>query len=324
MDIRKCPECETGTLHKREENSLIMPSLPVQFPLGLNPFSCNDCKFQSQIDVQKNLCPKCKTGTLQDQEEKFPLMAHRHQPDHHSPFDRHMFSCDTCKFQSLINVGTGFGLHAKYESEDFEPTSSYHEDAIELLNLISTTQNANKSMLNKPTPEAQFLIRILYATAITALETYLSDALRYHVYNKDKYLLEFIRNYPFKENKVELTSLAGDGTKFDKTLKEYLKDRAKEEINEIIFHNLPRVAGIFSSTFKIPFPENWRELIPAVNRRHDIFHRGGKSHEGSQEKLTLQDLIEITQKVSEFIDTLNKEFEDREIKDQNSDRNKGD
>ena len=210
------------------------------------------------------------------------------------------------------------------EEYGYEPVSSYHTDAVELLNLISTTKNSNKAIIDKSTPESQFLIRILYATAITALETYLSDALRYHVYSKDKYLLMFIGEYDqFKQKKLTLPRLAGDGTNFDKTLKDFLKDCAKEEINEIIFHKLRRVKRIFSNTFSIAFPENWWELIPAVNRRHNIFHRGGKPNEGSPEKLTVQDLTEITQKVREFIDLLNKNFEDMEIKDRDSEKNKG-
>lgn len=68
MEIRKCPECKNGTLQKREEKiDSIAYSQQVLRPFGFNhPFSCNNCSFQSLIDVPKNVCPKCKTGTLQE------------------------------------------------------------------------------------------------------------------------------------------------------------------------------------------------------------------------------------------------------------------
>lgn len=243
-------------------------------------------------------------------------MSEGQQANYIAGFD-HPVSCHICGFSGFMDVGmTDFGEDIE-EEYDYEPTSSYHTEAEELLRLISSTRESNNSLLNKPTPESQFLIRILYATAITALETYLSNAFKYNVYNNDKCLLKFIRTYPkfSKDIKLTLPSIISDGGNLDRPIKELVKEHVRKEINKIIFHNLPLVNELFRITFSIRLPKNWEKFMPAIQRRHDIYHRGGEPQEGVAKPLTIKNLTEITKRVRKFIDTLDERFRVMESKD---------
>ena len=122
------------------------------------------------------------------------------------------------------------------------------------------------------------LKRQLFITAIGALETFLSETFINLTHENDEFFRNFIETYPnFKERKFQLNEIYGE---YDK-----LKETAKKEMLEIIYHNLAKVRNMFISTFKIDFPEI-AELSKAVNTRHDLVHRNGKTKNG--ENITIQ------------------------------------
>lgn len=130
------------------------------------------------------------------------------------------------------------------------------------------------------------LFRQLYITAIGALETFLSETFINLTDENEDYFRKFVETYPnFKERKFQLNEIYNEYNK--------LRETAKKEMLEVIYHNLAKVKNMFNSTFKIDFPDI-TELSKAVNTRHDLVHRNGKTKEGADvliKKDTIEDLL---------------------------------
>ena len=139
-----------------------------------------------------------------------------------------------------------------------------------------------------------FLIRILYANIITAMETYLSDCFIEKIINNKKFVPELLERTPeFNMKKFNLKK-AYDWI-------ENVNDNIIDVLSGISFHNLAKVRSMYENILKIEFPQDIDEIFRAILIRHDIVHRNGKTKDNNEVHITKQDLDNLIEQASEFI-----------------------
>ena len=140
--------------------------------------------------------------------------------------------------------------------------------------------------------------KLLYASIITYMETYLSDAFIATLFRDKKFMRQFVENNPdFLQRKLTLSEIykRSDG----------LEDEIKKYLIDIIWHNLAKIKQMYKKTFNIDFPDELGELYGAVITRHDIVHRNGRTLEGQKviiNKNKIEQLIIRTKNMIDFID----------------------
>jgi len=172
-----------------------------------------------------------------------------------------------------------------YFEEQFEviiDTKDFYENfrkEVENVKLLNELEIDSKPLLS-------ILKKQLFITLIGALETFLSETFINLATVDDVYFRNFIETYPnFKERKFQLNEIFQEYEKINMT--------AKREMLEVIYHNLPKVKNMYTSTFKIVFPDIV-ELLQDINTRHDLVHRNGKTKDGKEiiiQKDNVSDLI---------------------------------
>lgn len=157
---------------------------------------------------------------------------------------------------------------------------------------ISNLKQLNDVDLGNPELQ-ETLRRQIYSGAITCLEDYLSTTIIQEVLNKEEFFKNFVKTYRgIKNRKFDLSEIY---EKFDK-----LRDIVKMELVEVIYHDLPKVKGMYRDTFQIEFPEIG-ELMKAIKTRHDMVHRNGKNKEGERIELTKELTSDVIDKVEKFV-----------------------
>ncbi|HDZ9134260.1 TPA: HNH endonuclease [Vibrio cholerae] len=145
-----------------------------------------------------------------------------------------------------------------------------------------------------------YMSSMLFANVITALETYLCDRFISIVQCDREYLLSFVENFKdFQKEKISLSNI----------FKEYesIETKAYEAIKDVLYHNLPKVSGIYCSSLEIEFPD-YVEVFKAVHIRHDLVHRGGKTKCGKHHPICQADVEGLLKEVRQFYDLLETEL----------------
>lgn len=166
-----------------------------------------------------------------------------------------------------------------------------------IANIAELNRNAGSSLAR---PHCRNLLyRMLYANAITALETFLSDYLINSAEKNGSVVLAILKNDPELKNQK-------------KTLAEHFSDpdlprrRALERLAEITFHNMTVAKSLYESAFPIPFP-SCNQIGPLIEVRHDIVHRNGekKNVQGSSSdqlhKINNKDVFHAVNGVCDFV-----------------------
>ena len=140
-----------------------------------------------------------------------------------------------------------------------------------------------------------FLIRILYANIITAMETYLSDCFIEKIINNKKFIPKLLELIPeFNDKKFKNLKKAYDWF-------ENINDNIIDDLLGISFHNLAKVKSMYENILNIGFPQDLGDIFRAILNRHDIVHRNGKTKDNEEILITKLDLDILIESVSEFI-----------------------
>lgn len=176
------------------------------------------------------------------------------------------------------------------EDEDYYDKQLYdvtHTDIDKLLDASASLPNEVKPMLYK----------LLYANAITMMETYLGDTLKREVLKDEASMRSFVENYkPFKEIEIRLSDL------FFK--RDALPQYICETLSSILFHDLRKIKPIYKDVLNIDI-DDVRDLYRAVFVRHDIVHRNGFDKEGKEHVITKEDVQQFQDKVQKLIEQVN-------------------
>ncbi|WP_149274353.1 HEPN domain-containing protein [Pareuzebyella sediminis] len=137
------------------------------------------------------------------------------------------------------------------------------------------------------------LRRQIFSGAITCLEDYLSTTLIQQVLNNEEYFKKFVKTFrDIKNRKFDLSEI------YDKL--DSIRDIVKKELVDVIYHDLPKVKGMYHDTFGIDFP-NIGDLMSAIKTRHDMVHRNGKNKEGVKIEITKELVVDVIDKVELFV-----------------------
>lgn len=143
----------------------------------------------------------------------------------------------------------------------------------------------------------EHLRNMLFSNVITSLETYLSDAFINTVKSDKEYLRKFVETFHnFRSEKFDLTELF--------TCYDNIEDKATKAMLDVIYHDLPKVKGMYSDTIGIEFPD-LSVIYKAVLKRHDFVHRNGKTKDGKKHKLTNKDILDLSQSTEDFVNNIN-------------------
>ena len=160
--------------------------------------------------------------------------------------------------------------------------------------------NDVQALVDIPLPDkklSQSLARIPFATVITAMETYLADTFINRVSNNNELLKRCVQTIAeLRERKLQL------GDIFDKYYK--LPDQVRHYLVNILFHNIPKVGDMYRSVLQVNFPNNMIDIIGAVERRHDIVHRSGKSKSGSESIVSASDVHGLVKSMKRFVQSI--------------------
>lgn len=144
------------------------------------------------------------------------------------------------------------------------------------------------------------IYRNLYANVISCLEAYLSDTAIRRIMNSDYYKRNFVESSKFfKEQMFSLSEIYSAMEQMDGKIAQRLKD--------IIYHNLHIVKPLYRNTFEVDLGDI-SYLMKAIQKRHDIVHRNGKDKEGKMTLITKEDVKELIEKVSDFIQNIETQF----------------
>ncbi|MCF7816915.1 MAG: hypothetical protein K9M54_03435 [Kiritimatiellales bacterium] len=140
----------------------------------------------------------------------------------------------------------------------------------------------------------QPLYRMLYTSAVTSMETYLSDAFTQTVVRNDKHIEKMLLTTPeFKEKIYSLAEVV-DWHK-------HTRSRVQEYLISIVWHNIGKVSRMYHAVLDINFPDKMDSIYRAVILRHDMVHRNGRNKNGSLHKLTLHDLESLFSDIETFV-----------------------
>lgn len=253
-----------------------------------------------------------------------PNYAAERSSDSHNE-DEGYAVCEGCEKEFNISVSAGYS-DAYVQVEDIEDDElevneivderelddfieGQIDAIIESLNFITTFNKeiSNLKQLNDVTLDnsdlQETLQRQIYSGAITCLEDYLSTTLIQEVLNKEEYFKNFVKTYHgIRNRKFELSEI------YDKLDK--LRDIVKIELVDVIYHDLPKVKGMYQDTLKIEFPEIG-ELMTVIKTRHDMVHRNGKNKEGEKIELTKELVSDVIRKVEEFVKNIDEKLTNR-------------
>lgn len=160
--------------------------------------------------------------------------------------------------------------------------------AISLLKSMSNRQAPKQMNLQQP------FYRMLYSSAITGMETYLSDAFFQKIINNESLIDKLLMTAPeFKEKKYAIADLVDWKAQSRKKVSEYILD--------MVWHNLPKVEALYKNVLNVSFPKDNGSVHRAVAVRHDLVHRNGRTKSGTYHKFTTSDIENLFSNLEHFV-----------------------
>ncbi|MBU2714263.1 HEPN domain-containing protein [Zooshikella harenae] len=191
-----------------------------------------------------------------------------------------------------------------------EKPSDYEDDYLELIladneyfkSFNDSIAHINEILAANVGGAAQaHLFGLLYVSVITAVETYLSDAFINTVLNDDSHIRTFVEKTPeFTKKTFNLSEV------FSKY--EGIKDEVKEYLLSQLWHNIKKIKPMYKTTLNVNFPPNLGEIFKAINIRHDLVHRNGKSKDDKQIEITKEIIDALISNVSYLINHINEQL----------------
>lgn len=162
---------------------------------------------------------------------------------------------------------------------------------------------ANLSKSDETNPVLQ---RLSYSGLVTILEAYLSDIAKRQVLNKDSIKRRFVEKFePFASGQKQLKV-----TEIYSRL-EQLDTDIIECIDGLSFHSLKTIKDFFPSVLLVNISSDIsKRLAQAVNTRHDIVHRAGRTKDGKVNDVTQADVQSVSILVLEVMSSIDYQIVD--------------
>lgn len=193
-------------------------------------------------------------------------------------------------------------------TDSFEDIIEYNKDCTTFYEVFATSILDTQSLLAL-SPGNATLARLLYANVITAMETYLSDTMKKQVLTREAIRRRFVQTNDTFRDKIIVQDI------FRKL--EGLNDEIVRAIDTMSFHNLDKTAGLYKAVLDTKFPGAYMaDLMSAVEKRHDIVHRNGKTVQGKTINVTMKDVEQLIELVDSAIKHIDKQIKDGLLDDE--------
>ena len=155
-----------------------------------------------------------------------------------------------------------------------------------------------------PDPVAGCFHRLLFVNVVTALETYLSDAFISTVINQPAFMRKFVETTPeFRSEKISLADAFKAPEQAERKARTYLAD--------VVWHHIERVKPMYRETLDVELPEKLGPIFRAVQTRHDIVHRNGKTKDGEEIVITEEHVRQLIGEVEALVRHIDERLPDR-------------
>ena len=168
-------------------------------------------------------------------------------------------------------------FYAEDESDywiDYDPPDDPLAICLTTLNQIVSLLTPKPSHIDDP----QLLNRMIFAQAITALETYLFDTLVRRVTTDRAALVRLLeRDKNINQEKFTLRAMAANDR--------FLEEQVRRYLGSVLYHNLEKVNFLYGAVFDFSMKASepsWDLLLEAANYRHDCVHRNGVNSDGKK------------------------------------------
>lgn len=200
----------------------------------------------------------------------------------------HKTSCPHCAIESGSARMQQALLDAAHTNENSLKTFQKHLSSVK--ELIRQVKPTSSQMI-------QAFYRMIYASVITALETYLGDTFYRHVITTPLRTEKLLTTAPeFLEKKYSMTEVID--------WQKNLPTRLGEFLHGIAWHNLGKVRPMYKTVLDVEFPVEFGEMCRAVSIRHDIVHRNGRTKEHRVHRFSDQDLLDLVLLADRFVNQI--------------------
>jgi hypothetical protein len=181
-----------------------------------------------------------------------------------------------------------------------DPSEWDYEPSVELPKHLQTLNSsiANvTALLEVEVPPAQqrHFRGMLYVSVIMAMEAYLLDNF-ISCLNSDKAVFrKYIETTDhFRQQKIPLSTIFKESDGIDK--------RGRAYLTRVLWHRLSEVARLYRNSLGVQLPQDMKELLAAVQIRHDFVHRNGRTPDGQEITLTPEQITELIKLVQNLVD----------------------
>ena len=189
-----------------------------------------------------------------------------------------------------------------YEEEIFEDEGVYDE----FLRSIQTIKNLLNSVNFSDSNIEDRFYNLLFANIITSMESYLSDMFINTVLRDEDLILKLLKNSSFfNEKKYKI----GEAYMWLKNK----QGKIQSVLSTISFHNLKVAQELYEMVLGISFPEDREIIEEAVEARHAIVHRNGRTRSGDLVEINLYNIKETIDEIKSFISEINDSINETQL-----------
>jgi hypothetical protein len=193
--------------------------------------------------------------------------------------------CPRCAEESSVRRLREILFELTRSNADFLKTFA---KSIAVLRRLAKRQVPSQLNLQQP------FYRMLYSSAITSMESYLSDAFFQKIINNEELIDRLLITAPeFKEKKYAIADLVEWKAQTRKKVSEYLLD--------MVWHNLPKVEALYKNVLDVSFQKDIGSIHKAIAIRHDLVHRNGRTKTGTFHKFSYSDIESLFATLEQFV-----------------------
>lgn len=246
-------------------------------------------------------CPYCGQENIESFLVPTPDFA---AETHHESENQEFYDaqCKNCEKEFNVIITNGY-YGGSGDIEDVEEIINVEEsipgeddeyyDKLLFKETHSDTEKALEAIEPLPQEIKENLYRLLYANIISKLEAFLCDTIVSYVLECDEHKKKFVQNYePLATQKFQMSAIYAKYQNLDKIIKGALVS--------IVYHDIELVRKLYKKTADIDLPDT-KEIEEAIQIRHHIIHRNGKDKEGNVISIKKEDVVALSDSVSDFI-----------------------
>lgn len=187
--------------------------------------------------------------------------------------------------------------NVRYDADDeffewYSKSNEFYEDFNDSITEYKTILNSDFAKDN------QSLLKMIDASIVSAMETFLGDVLISKVQKNEKYLLRASKNLnDFKDEKITISEILENP--------ECAKIKIINGLRGFLYHNLPKVKNVYKLVLGIDIKNDLNPLMQVVSRRHDIIHRNGKNNDGEMFCFSKEQVLNDVFLIERFIKDVN-------------------